>query len=78
MATSRREKDIEDQLSTIASHNINIKSAVVNRDIYVYVRDRLVTDTKLRKWPPAVQDEIITVMMEKADGMCVYVVICHI
>ena len=69
LATSRPEKDIEDQLSGIASHNINIESAIVDKDIYIYVRDRLATDTKLRKWPPAVQDEIITVLTEKSDGM---------
>jgi hypothetical protein len=69
LATSRREKDIEDQLKGIAHHNINIQSAVVDEDIHVYVRDRLATDTKLKRWPPAVQEEIITVMMEKASGM---------
>jgi hypothetical protein len=35
--------------------------------------DRPVTDSKLKKWPPAVQDEITSVMMEKADGMYAHV-----
>jgi hypothetical protein len=69
LATSRRERDIEDELSGIANHNINIQSALVDEDIRVYVRDRLATDAKLKKWPSAIQDEIITVMMEKASGM---------
>ena len=69
MATSRREKDIEEQLSPIANYNINIQGAVVDADIRVYVRDRLATDAKLKKWPHTVQNEIITVMMEKAGGM---------
>jgi hypothetical protein len=73
MATSRREKDIEEQLKPIADHNINIQSAVVDEDIRIYVQDRLVTDSKLKKWPASVRDEIATVMMEKADGMYVHV-----
>jgi hypothetical protein len=73
MATSRREKDIEEQLKPIADHNIDIQSAVVDEDIRIYVQDRLATDSKLRKWPTSVRDEIATVMMEKADGMYVHV-----
>jgi hypothetical protein len=69
LATSRREKDIEDQLSRIARYNVNIESAVVDEDIRVYVRDRLDTDARLKKWPAAVQEEITNVMMEKANGM---------
>ena len=69
LATSRREKDIEDQLSHIARYNVNIESAVVDEDIRIYVRDRLDTDARLKKWPAAVQEEITNVMMEKANGM---------
>jgi hypothetical protein len=69
LATSRPERDIEERLTPIADHNINIQSAIVDRDIRVYIRDQLATDMKLKKWPPSVQDEIATVMMEKAGGM---------
>jgi hypothetical protein len=72
MATSRRERDIEEQLRQIADYNINIQSAIVDEDIRVYVRDRLATDSKMKKWPRSVRDEIISVMMEKAGGMYVY------
>lgn len=71
MITSRREKDIEEQLGSIANYDINIQSAIVDEDIRVYVRDRLATDSKLRKWPEKVQEEIVAVIMEKADGMYV-------
>ena len=77
LATSRREKDIEEQLRPIADHNINIQSAIVDEDIRVYIRNRLATDTKLKKWPLSVQDEIITVMMEKAGGMYALVMVCE-
>jgi hypothetical protein len=71
LATSRREKDIEDELSSVADHNINIQSTIVDADIRVYIRDRMATDTKLRKWPDSVQNEIMIALMEKAGGMYV-------
>lgn len=72
MATSRREKHIEEQLKPIADHNVNIQNAVVDQDIRIYVLDRLATDSRLKKWPTSIRDEIVTVMMEKADGMYVH------
>ena len=71
MITSRREKDIEEQLGTIADYDVDIQSAVVDEDIRIYVRDRLATDNKLKKWPEKVQEDIVAVLMEKADGMYV-------
>ena len=71
MITSRREKDIEDQLGPIADYKINIQSAIVNEDIRVYIQDRLATDSKLKKWSEDVRATIITALMEKAGGMYV-------
>ncbi|KIX03048.1 uncharacterized protein Z518_06598 [Rhinocladiella mackenziei CBS 650.93] len=69
LATSRLEKDIEEVLSSIADHNINIQSALVDSDIRLYIRDRMETDKKLKKWPLSVQNEITTALTEKAGGM---------
>ena len=69
LATSRREKDIEDELGSIANHNINIQSTLVDADIRIYIRDQMATDKKLQKWPTSVQNEITTILMEKAGGM---------
>ncbi|KAL8818034.1 MAG: hypothetical protein Q9191_008027, partial [Dirinaria sp. TL-2023a] len=69
MITSRREKDIEEQLDSIAKYNINIQSAIVDEDIRVYVRHRLATDPKLNKWSRSVQEDIIAALMKKADNM---------
>lgn len=71
MITSRREKDIEDQLGSLADYKINIQSAVVDEDIRVYVYHRLATDSKMKKWSKDVQTTIIAALMEKADGMYV-------
>ena len=69
MITSRREKDIEEQLGSIADHDINIQSAIVDEDIRIYVHNRLATDKKFKKWPEKVQEGIVAVLMKKADGM---------
>ncbi|KIW99546.1 uncharacterized protein Z518_11285 [Rhinocladiella mackenziei CBS 650.93] len=69
LATSRPEKDIEDKLSSITTHNINVQSALVNGDICVYICDRVATDETLRKWPSSVQDEIATKLIKHAGGM---------
>ncbi|KAL6716780.1 hypothetical protein ACLMJK_004692 [Lecanora helva] len=69
MITSRREKDIEDELDTFATCKINIQSAIVNEDIRTYVYGRLALDKKLQKWSREVQEEIATSLMKKADGM---------
>lgn len=69
LATSRREKDIDDQLSSVANYNIDIQSAVVDADIRIYIQDRMATDTKLKKWSDSVKNEITTALMEKAGGM---------
>ena len=73
MITSRRNKDIEDQLGSLTDYKINIQSAIVDEDIRVYLHNRLATDSKLRKWSEDVRVTIVTALMEKADGM--YVVI---
>lgn len=70
--TSRKEKDIEESLSTILDEEqqICIQSALVADDIRKYVRSRIRSDRDLRKWQkPEVQTEIETVLTEKAGGM---------
>ena len=73
LATSRREKDIEDALTPLsnARNRISIQSALVNADIRTYIHDRLQTDRKLKRWQkhPKVQLEIEDTLMRKADGM---------
>jgi hypothetical protein len=69
IATSRRERDIEERLGSIATYNINIRSTVVDEDIRIYIQDRLANDQKLKKWPAAVHEEILGKIMNKANGM---------
>jgi len=69
LVTSRKERDIEDCLESRVSCQINIQQGVVNADIHIHICERLQNDTKLKKWPIKVQEEIETVLMEGAHGM---------
>lgn len=69
LATSRREKDIDESLRPISDHVFDLQCDVVDLDIDAYLRGRLSTDKKLRIWPPIVQAEIAAVLRSKADGM---------
>ena len=69
LATSRRERDIEEYLSLVTNFEINIQSAVVDNDIKIYVQGQLSEDMKLKKWDQSVHEDITKVIMEKANGM---------
>jgi hypothetical protein len=51
LATSRKEQDIEDCLSTLVSNEIDIQSTLVDADIRVHVRERLRNDVDCENGP---------------------------
>jgi hypothetical protein len=71
--TSRREWDIESSLEDIVDQQnwICLQSELVDKDIQLYVRQRLSDDKNLRKWQKdiALQQEIVTALMQGARGM---------
>ena len=73
LATSRREKEIEDSIMHLTKdeNRICIQSASVNADIRAYVHDQLLSNKKLQRWQnqPKVQMEIEDTLMRKAGGM---------
>ena len=73
LATSRREKDIEESLEPLVNDQemICIQSSLVNDDIRTYVHEKLQTDRRSKTWQNwlEVQGEIESTLMEKADGM---------
>lgn len=72
LVTSREEKDIEESLSKFMNNKdrIRVQSALIEEDIRAYVRSRIRNGHELKKWQkPEVQNEIETVLMEKANGM---------
>jgi hypothetical protein len=69
LATSRRERDIEEALEPLLTDQICIQSAQVNGDIQLHIRERLHNDPKLKKWPVKVKEEIEETLMDGACGM---------
>lgn len=76
LVTSRPEQDIKSSIESWARNQdiIPIQSERVADDIGAYIKAR-VRDTKgpLKRWQsmPEVQDEIETLLLKKANGMCV-------
>ncbi|KAH9885699.1 ankyrin repeat-containing domain protein [Xylariomycetidae sp. FL2044] len=75
LASSRPERVLEEGLRPYlkddARNKISVQSDVISDDLRTYIRGRLATDTKLKRWhkKPEVQAEIETALMQKADGM---------
>ena len=66
---SRQERDIEDELHSVFTDRICIQNRVVDNDIGVHVRKLLADDSRLRKWPPAIKEEIHQSLVQGAHGM---------
>ncbi|KAF2706267.1 HET-domain-containing protein, partial [Pleomassaria siparia CBS 279.74] len=73
LVTSRKERDIESSLETFIDGQdcICLQSELVDRDIQIYVQQRLENDKRLSKWRKdvALRQEIETVLMKGARGM---------
>lgn len=69
LATSRRERELEERLQPFITEEVPIQAASVDIDINIYVEDLLKNDTRLRKWPADVRNEIRRTIAEKANGM---------
>jgi hypothetical protein len=79
LVTSRKERDIESSLENIVDtqNTICLKSALVDKDIFKYVHQRLSDDKNLRKWQKdtEVRDEIEMALMKGPHGMYAYYII---
>lgn len=71
LVTSRREHDIESCLSALAQESIALQTELVDKDIDLYISNRLETDKSLERWrkDPSIQLEIKTKLMSGAHGM---------
>jgi ankyrin repeat protein len=69
LATSRREKDIEESFARICGDLIQLEGSKINRDIEQYVHQRLLKERWLKKWPEDVQHEITSTIIMKAGEM---------
>ena len=69
LATSRRERYIEEGLNQIISSEMNVDSDRVDEDIRCYLRTTLENDHRFQIWTREEQQEIQRTMMERANGM---------
>jgi Cdc6-like AAA superfamily ATPase len=70
MALSRKEIDIERALKDIST-DLSLSNSWVDKDIRLYIQNRLDNSRKLRRWPKALKDEIETTLVRGAKGMYV-------
>ncbi len=68
LATSREYIDIEDVMLEISTP-ISMRNHLLDHDIALYVRSKLATHRKLRRWPDQIREEVFEVLSTKANGM---------
>jgi len=69
LVTSRRERDIEEALADAFSNTICIRDADVDADVRTHVSKAILRDRTLKKWKPAIQQEILEAIVEGSRGM---------
>ena len=69
LATSRRERYIEERLAQIVTSHTNFDSDLVDEDIRCYLRTTLENDLRFKIWTRAEQQEIQGTVMERSNGM---------
>jgi hypothetical protein len=69
LATSRKERDIEDVLDGLISHEMRMDESLVDSDILVHVTRTLENDVKFRGWSTKEKEMVKTTLMEGACGM---------
>lgn len=69
LVTSRKKQDIEQCLRYLTTRQICLQTIQVDQDIHTYIRWRLGTDPKLRRWTASIKQEIEYTLATKAHGM---------
>lgn len=69
LVTSRKERDIEMALGPSCTGQISVHDAQGNRDIELYIDERLNSDLKLKIWPVKIREEISEKLKNDAHGM---------
>ena len=69
LMTSRSDRDIDDYLTPIITTHLIVQSVLIESDIRSYIREQLVSDYRLTKWPQGIRDRIEMALMNGAQGM---------
>ena len=60
LVTSRKEQDIAESLESLVTCQLDIRSSYVASDIRIHILERLANDSKLKRLPPHVKNDIET------------------
>jgi hypothetical protein len=69
LATSRKERDIEDTLCGLVSHEVPMDEKLIDVDIRLHVLTTIEDDTKFRMFSPVEKGMVMTTLIEGAHGM---------
>jgi len=67
--TSRQLPEIEESLADFVTDKICLHDSELNKDIILYVADKLENDKTLAKWPIEIKLQIQTKLLAEQDGM---------
>jgi hypothetical protein len=69
LATSRKERDIEDTMSGLISHGVPIDETLIDGDIRLHVSRTLEGDAKFKMFLASEKETVMNALMEGAHGM---------
>lgn len=69
LVTSRQLPEIENYLSDLATDGLSLHGTDLDRDISLYIRERLKEDQTLARWPSEIQEQIWITLSQEARGM---------
>ena len=69
MITSRKEKDIEDKLTSLIDTLVSLEEAVVDADIALHIQQCLKNDKKLSIWDTSTKKNVQEALIKGAHGM---------
>jgi hypothetical protein len=68
LATSREYIDIEEVMRDISTP-ISMRNPLLDEDIVLYIRSKLDSHPKLRRWPEQTRYEVLRALATEANGM---------
>lgn len=71
LVTSRQLPEIEDSLSPIITDRLCLHNCSLNKDVHIYLAEKLEHDRKLSRWPPEIREQIVVRLVQGEQEMYV-------
>ncbi len=68
LATSREYADIEEVMTDISTP-ISMRNSFLDEDIALYVQSKLSTNSRMKRWPAALREDVRKALSAEANGM---------